>query len=90
MPILDALQYSDGSFSVFSPGVPMKQIEAERVEVDRNETNPEHLTRIVRVSIEVTEVLFTPTEVPQAASSELEKLRRENEALRAQLSRRAA
>lgn len=55
-----ALQYSDNTFGVLRECVTPEDAQNERRFCDENETRPERLTRIVRVSIEIVETLFDP------------------------------
>lgn len=52
-----ALLYSDGSMGILSPETTLDMAKAERVHVDHNETRPEHLTKIVRVRVDVIEII---------------------------------
>lgn len=53
----NALQFSDGSFTVFPLTRSMDQIIFERDDADRNEKDPAHLTMIVEVEIAIIGVL---------------------------------
>ncbi|KAF2990823.1 hypothetical protein OGR47_12085 [Methylocystis sp. MJC1] len=65
-----ALQYSDNSFGVLAEGVTLEKAHEERRLIDENERRPEHLTRIVRVSLTLVETLFDPTIPPAAKKPE--------------------
>lgn len=48
-----ALAYSDGSFGIMIDGWPMERIVAECEEANRGERDPESMTKIVKVRLEV-------------------------------------
>lgn len=85
METRDALLFSDGSLTLFAKGWPLEKIEAERQEVDKNETDPAHMTKVARVQFEVVEILFSPTNLPPAPMSEMDRLKADNADLRRQL-----
>lgn len=55
-----AIRYSDSTFGVLHEGATIEDAHKELRFCDENETRPEHLSRIVRVSIEIVETLFDP------------------------------
>lgn len=59
-----AIRYSDNTFGVLHEGATLEDAHKERRFCDENETHPERLTRIVRVSIEIVETLFDPRPGP--------------------------
>lgn len=65
-----ALQYSDDSFGVFAEGMTLEKAHEERRLVDENERRPEHLTRIICISLTLVETLFDPTTPPTARKPE--------------------
>lgn len=85
METREALLYSDGSLGIFPAGKKMADIEEERKMCDLNETKVERMTKIVRVSLEIVEVLFSPGGPDGVPLSEIERLRAENENLKRQL-----
>lgn len=76
-----ALLFSDGSITVFAEEWPMDKIEKERADADRGAPR-EGWTKIARCDIEVVEVIFDPTLDVPVTTSELDRLRAENERLR--------
>lgn len=62
-----ALHYSDNTFGVLREGATLEDAQKERCFCDENETRPERLTRIVRVSVEIVETLFDPWSAPAEA-----------------------
>ncbi|MGJ0505644.1 MAG: hypothetical protein ACR652_00630 [Methylocystis sp.] len=52
-----ALVYSDGSFGVLSEGTTIETAREEREFCDRNEHDPQHLTKIARVQVTILDVL---------------------------------
>lgn len=87
----NALLFSDGSLSVFAVGWPSRDIIDERERSDRNETCPEHMTRIVRVRCNVISTIFEPkVSGLSAAQAEIARLEEQLAALRARQSHPAA
>lgn len=61
-----ALLYSDGSLGIGMPGAPAESFRDEAIFSDKNETDPANFTQIVRVRLEVIEVVETPSAVAAA------------------------
>lgn len=56
-----ALLYSDGTIGTLSSN-DLAHAKREREFVDQGERSPEHLTKIVRVSFEIVEIIHPPAE----------------------------
>lgn len=79
------LQFSDGSFSIAPEKDTVQSLLVQREGDDRHETNPAHMTKVVRLRVEVVEVIFDPATAQPVARSEVDLLRAENAELRARL-----
>lgn len=57
------LVFSDGSLTVFTEGTKLAGARAEALSIDENETDPNHFTRVVRLSTQILEELETPAQL---------------------------
>ena len=62
-----ALLYSEGSLGIALPGAAVATLREDAILSDRNEADPAHFTQVVRVRLEVIEVVETPSAVAAAA-----------------------